>query len=219
MQRISRGRIVRLFSLIAIAVLAPDGHAETSRQPPTIQPPVSARFSRLHTLLQKTFLNINVLTLDISVGHETAQRLAELLEGHRYSEELADQAAHVLVACEDATTRTVFLRDIDGDRFLRGLRESLDQALRAGYLSHEQYRAVSESVPQWFSFLHERGIEAGDVLAYRIRGDTVHTQFRDAHGHMLLERTDVGAGGRLGLLGGYFAPGAELRDGLLHSLF
>jgi hypothetical protein len=218
MHRFSRARTARFASLLAIAAVAPDGHAETSRQPPA-EAPAHNRYARLHTLLQKTFLNVNVLTLDMTVGRETAQKLQELLEGHRYSDELADQAARILVGCEEANTRTVFLRDIGASRFMTGLRDSLDQALRAGFMTREQHREVAEQMPVWFAFLRERGIEEGDVLAYRIRGDVVHTQFHDAQGHVLMDRTDVGAGGRLGLLGGYFAPGAELREGLLKSLF
>ena len=217
MQRAAVVRSIRLSLLIAIALVAPDGHAEPA--PPAAGTLATGRFATLHALLEKTFLRIDVLKLDITVGRDTAQRLATLINGRRYSDALADQAAQVLIPCEDALAHVVFLRGISLNQFLTGVRDNLDCALRAGIMTREQHRMVLDSVPSWFGFLRERGIEEGDTLFYRIRGDSVHTQMRDARGHVLLDRTDVGVAGRLGVLGGYLAPGSELREDLLRSLF
>lgn len=177
------------------------------------------RFANLHALLEKTLLRLDVLTLDIRVGRATAERLAALIDGQRYSRALADQAARVLIGCDDALARMVFLRNISAEQFLDGIRDNLGHALRAGILSRAQHGAVAASLPQWFAFLRDRGIHQGDVLLYRIRGDTVRTQFWSNQRRLLLDRVDLGAGGRLGLMGGYFAPGSDLREGLLRSLF
>lgn len=179
----------------------------------------SGRYSTLHARLEKTIFRVRVLELDVRVGRPTAARLAVLLGGKKRTDPLADEAAKVMLLCDDALARLQFLRNVTTGQFLGGVRENLDHALHAGVLTEEQHRFVSGSLPVWFAFLERRGVHKGDTLLYRIHGDTVRTRYFDARGTLLMDRTDHGAAGRLGLIGGYFAPGTDLRDELLRSLF
>jgi hypothetical protein len=52
----------------------------------------------------------------------------------------------------------------------------------------------------------------------RIRSDTLRTVYVDREGSILLDQLDVGPERRLAVLGGYFAPGSEFRDGLVASV-
>lgn len=179
----------------------------------------SGRYGRLHAVLEKTFLRIRVVAVEMRLGRATAARLERLIAGRNHSAQLAEQAARVLYTCDDAYVRLTFLRDIDIDSFLLGVRSNLDQARRAGVLTSEQREQLRDTIPRAFMTLGDRGIRHGDVLQYRVRGDAVRTVLSSARGIKLLDRTDFGAAGRLGQMGGYFAPGTDLRDDVLHSLW
>ncbi|HSM08267.1 MAG TPA: hypothetical protein VLA33_04535, partial [Gemmatimonadota bacterium] len=64
----------------------------------------------------------------------------------------------------------------------------------------------------------ERGIRSGDRMLQRVRGDTLRTVYEGADGEVLLDQVDVGPERRLAVLGGYFAPGSDFRQGLVESV-
>lgn len=174
--------------------------------------------TRMHTLLEKTLFQVDVLTLEVCFGPETDARLDSLVTGRGYSEALADSVARVALQATDVRARIEFLRGVGLDRFLDGIRENLGKAREAGIVTGEEYDTIASGLPRWYAFLEERGIREGDVMGYRIRGDTLRTTFRGVSGDTLLDQTDVGASRRLSVLGGYFAPGSDFREGLVRSL-
>ncbi len=176
-------------------------------------------YAAMHTLLEKTIFKVDVLTLDVRFGSETAHRLERLVKSGRYSDSLADSIASVAIDARDAWARLRFKRGISLDQFLNGIRDNLTRALRAGIIDSASYATISEDLPVWYHFLADDGISKGDEMLYRIRGDTLHTAYRTAAGKVLLEQTDTGAERRLSLLGGYFAPKSDFRKGLIKSLF
>ncbi len=209
--------------LVAPMWLAVDAPLAAVAQPPQVSMDVTSlatgRYGRLHCLLERTFLHVKILVADVRVSRATASQLERLVAGHNYSEALADKAAHVLYDCDDAFARLVFLRDIDIDAFLLGVRSNLDNARRAGVLTDAQRESLRNTIPRTFMALAGRGIREGDTLQYRVHGDAVRTQLFGRNGVKVLDRTDYGAAARLGQMGGYFAPGTDLREDLLHSLF
>jgi hypothetical protein len=56
-------------------------------------------------------------------------------------------------------------------------------------------------------------------MTYRIRGDSLHTVVRTAEGRVLVDHRDADPQAPLSVLGGYFSPGSDFREGLLNSLF
>jgi hypothetical protein len=209
---------VRMFLALCAAVLmgAAQVHAEVSMESASL---AQGRYSTMHALLEKTILRVDVLTLDLRVGPKTAGQLAALIQGHGYTDALADRAAQLLAGCDEAFARIVFRRDVSLSQFFAGVREDLEHGVRSGMLTEAQAAQVSAQLPTWFAPLRDRGIRDGDRMLYRIHGDAVRTQFHAREDKVLFDRVDVGAAGRLGLLGGYFGKGAGLREGLLRSLF
>lgn len=179
----------------------------------------TGRYASMQMRLKKTFLRIPVLHITVRVDSTTASRLAALLAGQRYSDELADRASLILLGCQGAFASLVFLRDVSLQQFLDSTRQSLDQALRDGVVTPAQHREILAYLPRWFNFLKGRGFRKGDALLYRLDGQAVRTQLWSASRQRLMDRVDVGAAGRLGLLGGWFAPGTEMQKGLIRSLF
>lgn len=176
-------------------------------------------YARMGMLWEKTIFQVDVLTLEVWVDEGTARRLEELARGRRYSSELADSIAEVATHARDVFARTEFKRDVSLDQFVDGVRKNLRRARDAGILSPQDYEKISQALPRWFGFLAERRIRDGDRILYRIRGDSLRTQFRSVGGEILLDQTDVGPERRLAVLGSYFVRKSEFRKGLIKSLF
>jgi hypothetical protein len=175
--------------------------------------------ARMRTLLEKTIFKVDVLMVEVWLGEEETRRIEEIVAGSRYSSAVADGVAEVAIYSEDAIVRLEFVRDVSLEQFLDGVDENLRLVPRAGIIPDADYRRISESLPRWFAFLAERGIHKGDEITYRIRGDSLRTQYLAADGRILLDQTDLGSSARLSVLGSYFVEKSEFRKGLVYSLF
>jgi len=204
-----------MVALVAWSPLSSSAHT------PSMDPSGLARgpYSTLRTLLQKTIFRIDVLTLEIRVDEGTRRRIEELARHREYSRELADAISAVALETRDAWIRIRLLRNVSLSRFVGGIRDGLKQARKAGLITAQNFRYVSESLPQWFAFLEERELQKGDQILYRIQGDAMRTVYQGVRGERLLDKTDHGADARLAVLGSYFAPESDFREGLVRSLF
>lgn len=175
---------------------------------------------RMRTLLEKTIFNVDVLWLTVDVRGEAAGRLRELQdqlrEGGGLRGAVADSAAWAAVEATCAEAYLQFVRGTSRSRLLQAIRESTEAARAAGMIDAETYRFVDAGLPSWYPFLEDRGVREGDVMTYRIRGETLRIEYRSVDGEVLLDRTDVGTA--RSVLAGYFAPGSDFREGLLRSL-
>lgn len=173
--------------------------------------------ARMHMLLEKTIFQVDVLTLDIRFGPSETARLESVAAGRRYTDELADSVAAIALDARNAWARLEFKRNVSLDQFLGGIRKNLDRAERAGIVTPEEYEEIVTSLPGWYAFLADRHIQSGDQMIYGIRGDTLHTVFRDGGGRILLDEVYLGPQRRIAVLGGYFAPGSDFRQSLIRS--
>lgn len=174
--------------------------------------------SRMHMLLERTIFKVDVLTLDVRIGPAATDRIERLLGGSLDSRALADSVAAAALAADDALARLEFQRDVGLEQFLDGIRDNLRRATRAGIVKPAEFRSISSDLPGWYAFLDERGIRSGDRMLQRVRGDTLRTVYEGVDGETLLDQVDVGPERRLAVLGGYFAPGSDFREGLVESV-
>lgn len=176
-------------------------------------------YTRMHALLERTIFQVDVLTLEIRVDEETARALERIAAGNEYSERRANSVAAVMVGARDVFIRMCFQRGIGLDRLLDGIRENLASARDAGIVNPGTYEMLSDSLGPWYASLEDRGIREGDSMMYRIQGDSLRVVYRGVDGRVLLNQLRVSRARSLAVLGGYFAPDAELREGLVRSLF
>jgi hypothetical protein len=202
-----------LFSCYASGSMA-DGSLPSLESSELAQGP----YASMHMLLQKTFLKINVATIDVRVDKPTQARLASLASGKAYSDGLAEQLAHVSIGAERAVVQMAFKRDVSLDRWIGVVRENLEQARKAGLIDAGLERKVSQELPNSFSSLKARGYEKNDRLVYGVAPGTLRTVVVSASGQVLLDRLDPDPGVRKVVLASYFASGSEFREPLLRSL-
>jgi hypothetical protein len=176
-------------------------------------------YGRMHMLLEKAFLKVDVLDVEIRFAAETAAELRALAEGHQRTAELTGRIAARASRAGDAYVEIRFLRDVGLDEFLAGVRRNLERATRADMLDEENLSRITRDMPRWFAFLAERGIRSGDRLLYRVRPASLRTVYLDRGGEVLLDQTDTGSLPPRALLAGYFAPGSDFVNGLVASLF
>jgi hypothetical protein len=207
---------------VLAAVIAPT--VAVAQQEPSVRPPVDTTglaYDRpgaiMEMLYERTIFNVDVLTLTLRFGTETATELERLL-GSPPSEALEDSIARIALASTDVLVTSRFLRNASLDQFLDGLSDSLEKALEAGFISTEAHQAILADVEVQYAPLREEGIREGDVMWYRIKGDTLHLAFQRVDGGVPVEERPVGAERRIGLLAGYLAPGSDFREGLIRSV-
>jgi hypothetical protein len=174
-------------------------------------------YGTLQMLLEKTFLQVDVLELEIRVDPVTA---AQVEDGLAVNSENADEEAiaSALIAAPQVWARLTFKRDVGVDRLIQEIRNSMRKAVQAGLLDPAGYDIISASLPEWYAPVRERGIRNGDGQYYRIRGDTLRTTFVGRDGAQYIDETATSPTNRRALLTSWFAPGSDFRDELLASL-
>lgn len=173
----------------------------------------------VRTLMERTIFGIDVLDLTVRFEGRVAERLRTTAERGAPDSPAADSVARLAAEATRAVAHLDFVRDVSLDAFLDGIRTNALRAAEAGMIKRDTYDEIARSLRGWYAFLAGRGVEEGDRMSYRIRGDTLNVRYRSADGELLLERTDVGREHRRSVLAGYFAPGSDFREGLLRSLF
>jgi plasmid maintenance system antidote protein VapI len=175
--------------------------------------------TRMHALLEKTLLQVNVLTLDIMVDDETASRITALIAGQtRYSDDLADSISRAVLIAPQAWVRMEFLRDVSRNQYFGGIRDNMEKARRARLIDQEYLDETLAQLPVWYDFLADRGVKKGDVMAYWIRGDSLETTYHGVEGETLLDFVRGNPKSRYGVLGSYLAEGSSFRRNLVKSL-
>jgi hypothetical protein len=175
-------------------------------------------YSRMHMLLEKTLLAVDVLTVEVRFDESTRQQFLKLVHRGGGSDELVGRIADAAVRAGQVFIRLEFKRDVSLNRWVEAVRDSLAKAWRSGLIDEESFRHVSGNLPLWFRGIAQRGFKAGDQILYRGYPDGLRTVLASADGHVLLDQTDRGAASREALLGGYFAPGTDFREPLVRSM-
>ena len=183
------------------------------------QVPPDACCSRFDYVLEKTFLKIDAVRLELQILDGTPARVAELIDTSTRDEELDHSVAAVYLSAEGADLRMTFLVSFDLERFLAGNRDSLNGLAEAGIISGDDAERLYLENERRFAILEESGMKEGDRLEHELRGDSIITRFIDASGVTRIDELRVGPERRAALLGSFFGPESEFRDGLLDQVF
>lgn len=175
-------------------------------------------FSSMRMLLEKTFLKIDVAWIDVRVSKRVQAELARIAKGRAYSDAVETELAKVIIEADHAVVQLAFVRDVPLERWIDGVRESLDKAVRARLVSAELSRKVGDGLPQWFKAVEADGFHEGDRVLYEARPGVLRTVAVTRAGRVLVERTDKDPASSRVLLASFFAPGTDYRSLLLTSL-
>jgi hypothetical protein len=175
-------------------------------------------FGTLEMTLEKTIFQVDVVRVEMRVDEAGAERLAPWAAGETYSEPLADSVAAVVLATRDIDIDLTFLHGASQKQFLNGIRDNLKRVVKAGWITAAHADTLRERLAAWYAFLEDRGVRDGDVMRYRIRGDTIRYHYTGDDGTVLLDFTGNDPSGRPSVLGSYLAPGSDFRRKLVSSL-
>jgi hypothetical protein len=177
------------------------------------------RFAHLDFLLERTLLKIDVVRLRIDVDHETARGVAAVVDAGDRSRKREDDVAERYLATRHADISLEFKMDLGFDRFIDSAADNSKRLVKAGLVEEEAAERLVTERRERFAFLADTGIREGDLFLYTVRGDTVTTRFIDADGHTRLDYIRIGPEWRRALMGTYFVPGSNFRDGLMDLVF
>ena len=183
------------------------------------QVPPHACCSRFDYVLEKTFLKVDAVRLELNILNGTPARVTELIDGSTRDDALEDSVAAVYLSADGAELRMTFLVSFGLERFLDGNRDTLNGLAEAGILSGDDAERLYLENRQRFAVLAESGIQEGDRLEHELRGDTITTRFTDVSGVTQIDEIRVGPERRAALLGSFFGPESDFRDGLLDQVF
>ncbi len=175
-------------------------------------------YSLAHMLLEKTFLKVDVLTLDVRFSKESQAKISELANGKTYSPVLAQQIAPIAIKAERAVAQMKFIRDVSLDKWMDVLRENIGQARSAGLISAGLQKKVSDNLPKTFAPLKDRGYLKGDRLLYEVRPDSLRSAVVGADGKVFVDSTIREGDVARVVMAAFFAPESEFRTPLLRSL-
>lgn len=178
----------------------------------------TGRHARMHMLLEKTILAIDVATVEVRVDPQTEKAFEQLTRGKDYSLALEEELAKTVFKASNVMVQVTFVRDISLDQFVGGVRESLDEAHRAGVLNAALRQRVSAGLPEWFKAMKDSGFQEGDRVVYKINPSQLRAVVIRSNGQVAVDRSDNGVENRMILLGCYFASETSYREPLLRSL-
>ena len=211
---------VALALSVSLALAPPAVEAQIDPAPPVDTTGLArGPFSTMAMLYERTIFNVDILQPEMGFDAATARTFSSLIQGRSYDDALAQEVVDVALAAPDVIVRTEFLRDVSLDQFLGGMRENLRNARESGYLTREQETLITRETTAGYASLEDRGIREGEVMWYRIRGDTLHVAFVGLDGEVLVEDRPIGPERRMAVLGGYLAEGSDFRETLIRSLF
>jgi hypothetical protein len=176
------------------------------------------KFARMHMLLEKTILLVDVATIDVRVAPSTEAALEKAARGRAYNSALEEDLAKIMFGAPSAMVQIKFVREITLEQFVGGVRESLDEAHHAGKIDAALRQRVSAGLPEWFKAMKESGFRDGDRVIYKIGPNHLRTVVVRKNGQVMVDRTIDGADKRMILLGSYFAAKTSYREPLLRSL-
>ena len=209
------------FALAALSMSLAAGPASAGEPLPSLSSPELAQgeYSAMHMLLEKTLLNVDVLTVDVKFGKAAHAKLKGIAGGKQYSDALGKQVADVAIKTDDALVQLKFARDVSLDMWMDAVFENLEQARDAGLITPKIQERVKNTLPSWFAALKERGYEKGDRVLYRVRPDSLRTVVVSASGKVLMDRLEKDKDAPRVVMASYFAPKSDFRELLLKSLF
>jgi hypothetical protein len=219
MRKLSSTLFAALSTIAVITASLSSGLAHASAPVPSLTEGgfASGPFSKMHLLLEKTFLNIDIVTVDIRVDAKAQGEFSKIAQGKKIEGDVEEQLARAALLVDNAVVQMMFERDVSLNQWLEQVVISLDKAVAAGYINAAGKTQVTTGLPTWFAPIKERGFKKGDKLLYRIRKGSLRTALLQADGQVPIDQTDKDGQAPKILFAGYFAPGADMRP-LLRSL-
>jgi hypothetical protein len=175
-------------------------------------------YSLAHMLLEKTFLKVDVLTLDVRFAKPTQEKIAAIAGGKAFSSALAKEVAPVAIGADRAVVQMKFVRDVGLDKWMDVLKENIGQARSAGLITPALEKKVNDNLPKTFAPISERGYLKGDRLLYDVRPDSLRSVVVGADGKVFVDQTIPGGDVAHVVMAAFFAPESEFRTPLLKSL-
>ena len=178
----------------------------------------SKPYTQFDMVLEKTFLQVDVLRLTTMLEPKTSETLADIVSREIPQATKDEAIANFVISQDRAVVRSQFLREIPIDKFLEGVFKNLDLVQSRGFITKAQKDEIAKALPKAYSFLNERNIQKDDEMYYMIDGERFRIVYKSFDGKILLDQKETGAYRGKSVLASYFLKGSEFRKGLIASI-
>ena len=175
-------------------------------------------YSFAHMLLEKTFLKVDVLTLDVRFSKPTQEKIVAIANGKPFSPALAKEVAPIAIGAERAVVQMKFVRDVGLDKWMDVLKDNIAQVRNANLITSGLQKKVNDNLPKTFAPISERGYLKGDRLLYEVRPESLRSVVVGADGKVLVDSINKEGDVARVVMAAFFAPDSEFRTPLLKSL-
>ncbi len=162
-----------------------------------------------------TFLNVKAVTVEVFLPDDHPQ--FEVVRRGFETDEDRKRVVSTVMALENLLIGVTFLRDVSLNKYVSITEDNIDEAVKAGIVSRDEYRSV------WPAFLDEMrkrtdgSFRKGGQISYRVHADHVRVLSVDAEGEPEVDFLITGEDAVRLLEGVFFARGSDFRDGLIES--
>ncbi len=179
----------------------------------------TGQYSSMRMCLERTFLNINVISLRIQWDTETQRNLGALVAGQSYSEARAQRIVRELLRSNEARATLRFEHDVELGQFLGSVKKGLREARRLGWISSDAARWMLENLGVWFAQVRGRDLKSGDRLTFSTKGSRLVMTLVNRKGARLIHKQATLRLAPRAMLAIFFVPGSGFRAPLIKSLF
>jgi hypothetical protein len=189
-------------------------------------------FAHIEYKHERTFLNVDVMQLDITVADEVGREVERLVAAYHEAGSgpragravrnaaaaLEESIASPYLHTPAADVSMLFLRSVSHRQFMGGRDDALEAMVDEELLTEVEADALTEDTDQLFAFVRSAPLRSGDEIRYSVRRDTVRTWVIWEDGTVALDIVRTTRPYRLYTMGSLFARGTEFRNGLIETV-
>jgi hypothetical protein len=175
--------------------------------------------NRFDFVFKKTIFRIDVFRLRLVFDKDTVSDVEKIVLGRKRTRDLEDAVAARYLEAPFAEVTVEPRRSISHEQFIKGFSKTQMVIANFGLFDAPTGMAMVDDTASRYAFLKERGMKKGDRLHFTLRGDSLFCTYTRADGTVELDDIRNGPEARHSLLGGYFVPKADFRDGVMDQLF
>jgi hypothetical protein len=169
--------------------------------------------------LERTLLNVNVISVRVRFGVGAQRQIRALASGREYSDRLAARIARAAVHADEAQAVLHFQREVELEQFLTSLHKGAREATEVGWINSTTATRLRGYLSDWFGPLRGRNFQKDERLVFGGVGSRLTMRLLDRSGKLLIHRRVEFRNATTAMLAFFYVPGSDLREPLIRSLF
>lgn len=174
--------------------------------------------STLRMRFEVTLMKIDVADIEVLLTPSVSSGIGDIAVGEGSKGDRIDQIAERLLDADTLMVRMTYLRDGDYGRFEKGIKSSLEAALKSESIDQREHDAIWVALSGELAPLADRGVMKGEDLVYHVDSDEFLMAVLTTEGEELLQVSCRGSEWADWIKGAFFGEESRFRKKLIESL-